>query len=775
MICSVVVDIQAKQLNRSFDYFIPPHLEPIVMIGSRVKVLFGRQLVMGFVVELKNKSSFKKTLKPITDVIDVFPPLNEEFVGLAKYIAEHNFSFYSTALQTMIPSALKIKYKKIAKKKEHVQLDGRIEALFGTKQEISLEGLLPEDLKLIYQSAKDGLLILDTKFKKNRNESMKEFFYVLDDSILTTSKQQKKVLDYLMEINEPIEKRLLLEDSGISSSVLKSMLSRGILGSYKEEYLCKEEEIKPVTYQPHFTSEQEKCYRDVLLNVSKTYVLHGVTGSGKTEVYMRLIEDALALSKSALMLVPEIALTPQITAIFKARFGSEVAIMHSRLSVFEKYSAWKKVINQEVKIVIGARSAIFAPLKDIGIIIIDEAHEKSYRQDNNPKYDAKEIAQIRSITHQCPLVLGSATPDVSDYFKALNGEYQLLTMAHRVYQQPLPPCEVVDMRCELKQGNKSVFSKSLQNALISTFAKKEQVILFLNRRGYSSFVMCRSCGEVVKCPHCDVSLTYHAYQNTLKCHHCGFQQPNVSSCNNCGSDRIRYVGSGTQKVMEEIETLIPQARVLRLDLDTTKKKSDYENAFHLFKNHEADILVGTQMISKGLDFENVTLVGIVNADLALHYPSYDAAMTSYSLIEQVSGRAGRGKKSGKVIIQTYQPNSFVIECASKHDYERFFNHEIQLRKLTQMPPFSQAIEIMVCSLDASRAFEEANNILRALTSIASKSDVLGPAEALPFRVADVFRFTIYIKIVEDTVLDKLKEVYPMYQTQKDVDIKITRM
>ena len=475
------------------------------------------------------------------------------------------------------------------------------------------------------------------------------------------------------------------------------------------------------------------------------------------------------------MLVPEISLTPQITAIFKGYFGDDVAILHSRLTVSEKYNAWKKILNKEVKIVVGARSAIFAPLSNLGIIIVDEEHENSYIQENNPKYNALEIASIRAKTHNCPLILGSATPNVNDYYKAINGEYILLNMPTRANNKELPKKTIVDMVLELKRGNKSVFSQTLKEKIMDTYNKKEQSILFLNRRGYSSFVMCRNCGEVIECPHCDVSLTYHASTNMLKCHHCGFGRPNVSSCPKCNSSRIRFVGSGTEKILEELNNMLPEARVLKMDMDTVSKTSDYEEIFSTFKNHEADILVGTQMITKGLDFADVTLVGVLNADLALHYPSYDATMTAYNLIEQVSGRAGRGEKSGEVIIQTYKPDHFVIKTAYNNDYDGFFKKEINNRKINNMPPFSSVIEIMVTSENATRAYEEAKNIIYALNSVKIDSEILGPAEALPFKLNDIFRFTVQVKAKEDIVIEKIKEIYPMYQNINDVDLKITRM
>lgn len=772
MIASIIVDITAKQVNQSFDYIVPPFLEPILKVGYRVRVIFGKRTVMGFVVALKETSSYKKKLREISDIIDVYPVLNEEFVELAKYITENNFSYYAVALQTMIPAALKIKYKKVAKLIKETE---ELKPIFQGKKEIEIDHKTPEELKVIYFAEKQGHVLLDTKFKKNRNEKKLEYIFVKDLSIKPTSKQGEKLLNYLLELEEATPVPVLLENTGFKKGVIDTLLEKGIVGKYTKEVLSQQElEIEPPK-DYKLNSDQEKCYQSVQFKESKTYLLHGVTGSGKTLVYISWIKDVLALKKQALLLVPEISLTPQITAIFQGYFKDKVAILHSRLSMFERYCQWKKILQHEVQIVIGARSAIFAPLDNLGIIIIDEEHESSYIQDTNPKYSAIEIAQLRSKTHQCPLVLGSATPNVCDYYKAIEGEYTLLLMPNRANQRALPHKKIVDMREELKKGNKSVFSKPLQEKLLEVYQRNEQSILFLNRRGHSSFVMCRSCGEVINCPHCDVSLTYHSYTNTLVCHHCGYKQMNVESCPACGSSKIRFVGSGTEKVMEEIQNLIPEAKVLRVDLDTTKKVVDYEAAFQQFKNHEADILVGTQMIAKGLDFADVTLVGVVNADLALHYPSYDSNMTAYNLIEQVSGRAGRGDKMGEVIIQTYQPKHFVLETAVQNDYDGFFRKEIENRRITGMPPFSLALVIQIESEDIKLAKTEAYHMLSALRNVAKESEILGPAEAFPFRVNDIYRFTIQVKVVEEAILEKIKEIYPLYQNNKDVNIKITKM
>ena len=597
-----------------------------------------------------------------------------------------------------------------------------------------------------------------------------------DTDIAPKSKQGKLLVEFIEEVGEDIEVSLLLNDSGYTKSVVDTLIKQGILSSYTKEVEQKtDRDIIVDDKEITLNHEQQNVYESLEYNKSKTYLLHGVTGSGKTEVYMRWIEDVLNSNSSAIMLVPEISLTPQITALFYARFKNSIAILHSRLSIADKYDAWKRIINGEVKIVVGARSAIFAPLNNLGIIIIDECHESSYIQQNNPKYNAIELAKIRSKTHNCPLVLGSATPNVCDYFYATNGEYEYLSLPNRANGKRLKDSHIVDMRKELESGNKSVLSRKLSDELIKCYKNKEQSILFLNRRGYSSFVMCRSCGDVVKCPHCDVSLTYHQHTNNLKCHHCGYHTPNVTRCSKCGSDKIRFVGSGTEKILDTVKKLIPEARVLRVDMDTTNKLDDYEYAYKTFKNKEADILVGTQMITKGLDFENVTLVGVVNADLALQYPTFDASMVAFNLIEQVSGRAGRGDKDGNVIIQTYNPEHYVIEAASKHNYEDFYIKEIQKRKFTLMPPYSEVIELMVESKDANIAHQEAKHIAESLKVVSNSSIILGPVEAPIFKKKDVFRFTIQIQAIEDSVLDKLKYIYPLYQNNKDIILSITRM
>lgn len=775
MIAEIIVDIENKQVNRSFDYRIPPHLEGLISVGYRVYVPFGRGKRLGFVIGIKEQSEYKRGLKDIVDSIDVYPILTEEFIGLARYIAEHNFSFYSTALQTMIPSALKIRYKRVARIVGS-GISPEAKALFH-RTELCIDGLPSDCLRLIYQEVKKGNIVLDTKVYKRKDSNEAEYVVLSASGEAPVSRQGQRLVSYLEELGEPVELSAVLQDSGYSKAVLNTLVKKGIVEIVrKQRFIGYEEGLElPREKKIALNSYQRQVYEAVNFDGYTPYLFHGITGSGKTEVYMQWIEKVIQKGKTALLLVPEISLTPQITGLFRRRFSANIAILHSRLTSAEKYKEWKRIYRKEVRIVIGARSAIFAPLEDLGIILIDECHESSYVQQNNPKYNAIEIAKLRGQAHGCPVILGSATPNVCDYYYATTGEYRLLSLSVRANGRPLPKATVVDMREELSGGNRSVFSRELQRELLECYKRKEQSILFLNRRGYSSFVMCRSCGSVVKCPHCDVSLTYHASRQTLKCHTCGYSMPNPSRCPQCASDKIRFVGSGTEKLLDAAQRLLPEARLLRVDLDTIGKTEDYEKAFYQFKNHEADILVGTQMITKGLDFENVTLVGVVNADLALSYPSYDAAMVAYNLIEQVSGRAGRARKDGKVIIQTYNPKHYVIECAKNHDYDAFYRQELQNRRLTLMPPFSTVLEITVASKDCRQAHFEARHIADTLKSVAKVSLILGPAEAFIFKKRDLFHYTIQIQAVEDAVLDKLNYIYPLYQNNKEITLSITRM
>ncbi len=773
MYAEVIIDIKNKQVNRSFDYIIPSYLEGIIAIGSRVYVPFGKQKRMGYVLKIKDTTEVVRELKEISDLIDYKPILNEEFMEMAKYISIHDFSFYSTSLDAMIPQALRMKYEKIVKWVTD-SLDDSLKNHFKLKKEVSLSRI-PKDLEpILFKEIKLGNLVIDTRIKRVRKD---KYITYIHNNLLNQRPSSKKgidLLNYLEEANQDLELSYLVNECGYSKSVIDTLEKNGFISLYKLEAEVEEDVKNYKDKEVSLNDMQKNVYASLKLNENKVYLLHGVTGSGKTELYMRWIKDAISLGKKALMLVPEISLTPQITAQLYARFKESIAVLHSRLTISEKYDEWKRILNGDVKIVVGARSAIFAPIKDLGIVIVDECHEASYKQSNNPKYNAIDLAKMRAKTYNCPLVLGSATPNAEDYYKALEGEYILLSLPLRANLKPLPKVSIVDLREELKNGNRTPISNELKNALTTCYQNKEQSILFLNRRGYSSFVQCRSCGEVIKCPHCDVSLTYHGKTNTLKCHYCGYQMVNVSKCNKCGSDKIRYVGSGTEKLEEAVRKILPEARVLRLDTDCITKMSDYEESYHKFKNHEADILVGTQMVTKGLDFENVTLVGVANADIALHYPTFDANQVAFNLLEQVAGRAGRANRDGRVIIQTYDPANYVIQAAKNHDYEGFYKKEILFRKAALMPPFSESIEIEVIGKNITKVKAEAFHIANALREVSKSSIILGPTEAFIFKKKDLYHYTIQVQAADDAVLDKISYIYPLYQNDKDITLSITR-
>lgn len=518
---------------------------------------------------------------------------------------------------------------------------------------------------------------------------------------------------------------------------------------------------KPIEYA--LTSDQQKVVNGIMakINVYHTALIHGVTGSGKTEVYLHLSKYVIQNNRTVLMLVPEISLTPMMVNAFKHKFGKEVAIIHSRLSPGERYDEYRRILNHEVKIVVGARSAIFAPLENIGLIILDEEHDPSYKQESKPRYQTAQIARIRAKYHHCPVVLGSATPSLESYSRAIKGVYDLYELPKRINQFPLPEIELIDMAKEMRQQNYSLFSRAMQKQIQARLQAKEQIILLLNKRGYASFVRCLDCGEVIKCPHCDVTLTYHKQERMLKCHYCEYQIPIMKHCPNCKGTNLKHFGTGTQKVEEQLENLFPGVKVIRYDVDTTKNKDGHQKLLQQFENHEADILLGTQMIAKGLDFENVTFVGVLNADLSLNIPDFRSNERTYQLLEQVSGRAGRGKKKGTVMIQTYNPDHFVLQCVKTHDFNRFFNEEMKIRRLAKYPPYVHLLSIIIQGKNEQAVSKNANQIKTYLQKQLPQILILGPANSLIYRMQDIYRKRILIKFTDS------KKLYPVLETMSD--------
>ena len=538
--------------------------------------------------------------------------------------------------------------------------------------------------------------------------------------------------------------------------MLKTLIDKGVVKeieveAYRDPYA---DHVYPQSQALPLNQEQAVAVKSVLSAVESkshdVFLLHGITGSGKTEVYLQVIESVINRGQQAIMLVPEIALTPQIAGRFKSRFQNRVAVLHSALSMGEKYDEWRKVLKQEVQIVVGARSAIFAPFKDIGVIIIDEEHEATYKQEEAPRYHAIEVAKWRATVHRCPVVLGSATPSLESFARAQKGVYRLLTLSQRaVSLATLPTVKLVDMRQSAK-GDQLILSEALRQAIATRLERKEQVVLLLNRRGYSSFLQCRECGEVVNCPNCDVSLTYHKSNQKLKCHYCGFETFLLKHCPACQSDELRFFGLGTQKVEEYLQEEFPTAKMMRMDVDTTSKKGSHQELIEAFERKEADILIGTQMVGKGLDFKDVTLVGVLAADLMLHLADFRAAERTFQLLTQVAGRAGRHELEGEVLIQTYSPDHYVMQCVVQQNYQAFYVEEMKMRRRFGYPPYYYLASVMLNSEDYNeliKACDQVNQYLR--NQLGHSCVIIGPTMPYVGRINQRFRMYFMIKYKQE--------------------------
>lgn len=694
MIVGVLVELSNKNIDRIFDYKVSNDLIDDIKLGIRVEVPFGNQTLEGFILEIKEDSNLDN-LKYINKIIDKDIVLNKELLDLGKSMQKITLSTLISCYQVMLPKALKAKKKVLINKK------------------------------------------YDTFYRLNKN-----YNYKLNST-------QSKIVNLFLK-TDLVKRKDIVE---ISPSSLKTLVKNNVLieekkEHYRLEYDNKSDDIKKLTL------DQKKVVDSVKLNESQTYLLHGVTGSGKTEVYIKLIEKVLLQDKTAIVLVPEISLTPQMVNRFSEVFGNKIAALHSALSEGEKYDEWRRINRGEVSIVIGARSAVFAPLNNIGIIIIDEEHSDSYKQDNNPRYDARQIAILRSKTNNCPVLMGSATPSLESYARAVKGVYKLLSLPNRVNGKSLPKIEIVDMNEEIKH-NRGHISNYLLEKMTETINDNNQIILLLNRRGYASFVTCKNCGYTEKCPHCDITLTYHKTSNMLRCHYCGYAKKMDKICSECGEEAITSLGTGTEKIEEEINELIPNAKVLRMDYDTTSKKGMHSKMINAFKNHEYDILLGTQIVAKGLDFSNVTLVGVINADTSLNIPDFRSSENTFSLLSQVSGRSGRSDKTGQVIIQTFNKDHYAILYAKNHDYVGFYKKEMTIRHTLKYSPYYYICYLKISSKDYDLASKEANKIKKSLERNLDKEIILGPSPANVFKVNNIYRFGIIIKYKKD---DKLYQI-----------------
>ncbi|BBH19644.1 primosomal protein N' [Paenibacillus baekrokdamisoli] len=798
MIAQVIVDVPSRQTDRPFDYEIPADLEGWVEVGSRVGVPFGGRVVQGFVVGVTEFTDVNYAkLKPITELLDHTPPLSPDLIELAQWISDKYCCALTTSLQVMIPAALKGKADTVVSiNEDDVESSGSLISYEGEWMDYlrrnggssrlsALQQRFSSDAGAIKQAIREGILTEQVSIRDRMAVRKVLTVFPPEDRVsaldaLATfparAAKQREVLRYMLERDKPTAMQTVVEEVPTTSATVKALVDKGFIAlrgvEHNRDPYAGREFHRTVALP--LTEGQQDVYGDIVAALDsvdpRVFLLHGVTGSGKTEVYLQTIAHCLKSGRQAIVLVPEISLTPQMVERFKGRFGDEVAVLHSRLSNGERYDEWRKIRERRASVAVGARSAVFAPFERIGLIIIDEEHESSYKQEETPKYHARDVAIRRARQHGAAVVLGSATPSLESFAAATRGGLSastdaarssaaLLPMPNRVGMRPMPQVHLVDMREELKEGNRSMFSRQLHEALQLRLERGEQSVLLLNRRGYSTFVMCRSCGYTALCPHCDISLTYHQKSRVLRCHYCGHSEQAPTKCPTCESEHIRFFGTGTQRVEEELSKLFPGIRVIRMDVDTTTEKGSHEKWLNLFGERKADVLLGTQMVAKGLDFPYVTLVGVIAADTSLHLPDFRAAEKTFQLLTQVAGRAGRHELLGEVIVQTYNPDHYAITTAQNHDYEAFVQEELRHRRFMAYPPFCRLILVTLSDEQLAVLIttgEKFASLVRKLVSEAGVRssdegdgsryiDILGPVASPIPRIKDRYRFQCMLK------------------------------
>lgn len=713
MVALVLVEVMSRAVDKTFSYNIPKELIDDVAVGKRVVVPFGRKQVEGFVLEIVDDITSDYHLKDIISVNNDIV-LTEELLSLGRAVSYSTLAPLISCYQAMLPKALKIKQKKEITKK----------------------------YETYYK-------VINNSFKLSDKQS--EIVNIIKDK--TVSEKE------LVNVKKISKARLNL-------LVEKKVLAKELRESYRLEHNDISEEKNKLT------PLQEKVTKEIIDSSDTVYLLHGVTGSGKTEVYMALIEEGIKRGKQSIVLVPEISLTPQTLARFEKRFGKRVAVFHSALSEGEKYDEYRRVARGEVNVIVGTRSAIFAPLKDISYIIMDEEHSDSYKQENSPRYDTKMVALERCKYHKAKLILGSATPTLESYARALKGVYHLVNLKERVGGRNLPKVEFVDMNKALATA-KGHFSLELIKRIEETLRRGEQVILLLNRRGYSSVLSCKNCGYVMKCPNCDISLTYHKTNNMLRCHYCGYATNYPKVCPECKEEALRDLGVGTEKIEEEVKSLFGNSKVLRMDVDTTSKKNAHQKIIESFAKGEANILIGTQMVAKGLDFPNVTLVGVLNTDTSLMIPDFRSSETTFDLLSQVAGRSGRAKE-GLVVFQTYNKDHYAISCASNHDYLTFYKEEMAIRKMMKYPPYYYLVLVKISGKDENSCLKEAVRCEKVLKKYLDKTILLGPTKAMIFKKMNIYTYQIILKYqYQDNLYEILDKLLNYYATKKIVEVSVT--
>ena len=724
MFAQVIVDIATSNVDKIFDY----RLNEPISVGSRVLVPFGNRRIEGYIISVSETTSYDEAkVKDVICAVDEMPVITEELLKLAKFMSARFYIGYADCFRLFLPPELR---------------SGKAKDIF------------------------KPICVIENR------EKAEEYL----NSLSKQAKKQAELIEFLLGTTE-----------GVSQAELNKKYSASALKRLKEENIVtiRLEQIKRSPYKETddsadkkitLTPLQTKVVDAIKNNPNSSFLLHGITGSGKTEVYMNVIEDTIKNGKTAIMLVPEISLTPQVLFNFRKRFGDSVALLHSGLSAGERFDEWKRILLGEAKIVVGARSAIFCPISNLGVIVIDEEHEQTYNSESHPRYVTSEIAEERRRLNNCTLILGSATPSMVSYHKAVTGEYKLLEMLERVNGKKMPPINIVDMGREIRLGNPDIFSNALKSELEKCINSGNQAILFINRRAFASFVQCKECGWVAKCPDCDVTLALHKAENALKCHYCGNRFKVFSECPECGSDNIKFGSIGTEKVVDELKKLFPNVNILRMDNDTTRTKNAHLNILTKFKNKEAQILVGTQMVAKGHDFPSVTLVGILEPDLSLYHSSYLSAEKTFALVTQVAGRAGRADKQGTIILQTYSPNHYVYKMASSYDYLAFYRKEINIREVTKFPPFSVIVRILFTSSDEQLAISELKEYYNRVQSLKETYGddafiYLGRMKSPVNRIMKKYRFQIIMRLMVSKSDAVIKELFKIDKELKNKNVQ----
>lgn len=704
----IIIDIPAADLNQVFDYYLPENIREKIKIGQVVQVPFGPRRVLGFIIGFTTTPDVEvKKIKPIDKIILDTPLFDENMLELIKWTATYYRSYLINVIKTVIPT-------------------GVISGQVGKKKVRMVRLAIP-----IFEL-------------KNQLEKMDK-----------RAVRQKQILEIILANGPGISASELARNANTSKATVNRLVEKGLLEYYyqiedrnplENKELILEKPLTPTPGQLKIIKGISECIEN---DKSEIFLLHGVTGSGKTEVYLQIIDKALQLDKGAIILVPEISLTPMMVNRFYRRFGKRIAVLHSNLSLGERYDEWRRLKEGSARIAIGARSAIFAPIKDLGIIIIDEEHENTYKQGESPYYHTRQVAMKRGKIQEAPVLLGSATPSIESYYYAQEGRFKYLKLSERINQEQMPPVKIIDMREELKKGNTSIFSSDLQEAISQTLEAEQQVLIFLNRRGYANFMLCRECGHVIRCSNCDISLTYHAHDNNLHCHYCNYSQVKPIICPKCGSKFIKEFGIGTERIEEELKKYFPRASIDRMDVDTTTRKGSHQKILSRLEKGETDILVGTQMIAKGHDYPNISLVGVITADNLINIPDFRAAERTFQLLTQVAGRTGRGSQAGRVIVQTYLPEHYSIEAARKHDFTAFFNQEIEIRKHLFYPPYSKLVNIIIQGYVEKEVIEFAGK-LGSFLEVYRKyiANILGPSPAPINRLRKRYRWQIILKFTD---------------------------